>query len=124
MKKMPLLMLLACFCFSGCASIYAHRYTSKVFPPRNENGIHVYSISFPKRPYIEIAEILSDSYSIGDLKDKAAKLGADGIIIVTPSYKMSVLYEQDSETRVEVKQYNLNGGRKLNAIAIKYAWQD
>jgi hypothetical protein len=75
--------LLVCFCFSGCLEI--NRYTSKVYPIRDENEIEVYSFSLPKKEYIEIAEILSSSASVYKLKKEASKLGADAIIIVGPA---------------------------------------
>ncbi|MDR1245009.1 MAG: hypothetical protein LBJ98_03420 [Endomicrobium sp.] len=127
MKKMTLFLLVACFCLTGCASIYTNRYTSEIFPPTNKKEIHVYSISYPKKPYVEIAEILSDSsdsMEVDELKKEAATLGADGIIIIEPNYKTRTSYKQGSETTVEIIRHTSNAGKKLNAIAIKYTGKE
>ncbi|MDR1434747.1 hypothetical protein [Candidatus Endomicrobiellum devescovinae] len=117
MKKMILLLLLSCFCFAGCISTY--KYTSKLFPPRDENEIEVYSITLPARPYIEIAEIVGSSKDVLKLKREAFKLGADAIIIVGSEGTKTSVGVCSSSFLTKVTKA---GGRK--AIAIKYTNQE
>ncbi|MDR0398641.1 hypothetical protein [Candidatus Endomicrobiellum devescovinae] len=113
MKKIILVLLLVCFSFLGCVSV--SRYTNKIYAPTDANDIEVYSTTLPKRPYIEIAEIiLEDSKSVHKLKKEGAKLGADAIII---------LGSASISTRASWVSYvSEESGRK--AIAIKYTNQD
>lgn len=67
----------------GCVSDVANRYYgSTKFPPRPVDEVEVLSAP-PARPYDVIADFQSKGESSGSLQRKAAKIGADAII-VTP----------------------------------------
>jgi hypothetical protein len=81
MKK--IVSLLFCFCIffvAGCVTV--SEYTKSQHAPTDASKIEVYSTSVPKREYVELAKI---NYSLGrdiaKLKEEAAKLGADAIIL-------------------------------------------
>jgi hypothetical protein len=117
MKNIILFLLLVCFSFSGCISV--NRYTNKIYPPKDEDEIEVYSISLPTRPYVEIAEIvLEESESVYKLKKEAAKLGTDAIVIIGSAYMNNVC---SAWTNWAISTSE-RSGRK--AIAIKYTNQD
>jgi hypothetical protein len=79
----------------------------------------MYSTTLPKRPYIEIAEIiLEDSKSVHKLKKEGAKLGADAIIILG-SASISNVCSMYGGWGISA---GAESGRK--AIAIKYMNQD
>jgi hypothetical protein len=80
-----LMPLLSIFIFSGCASMEVNRYLYEIYPP-NTKEIKIHSITLPKEPFIELAEITEDPKDIYKLKEEAAKLGADAIIIIGPAY--------------------------------------
>ena len=67
----------------GCVSDVANRYYgSTTFPPRPVDEVEVLSAP-PARPYDVIADFQSRGESSGSLRRKAAKIGADAVI-VTP----------------------------------------
>jgi hypothetical protein len=82
MKKL-IVSFLFCLCISfvaGCVTV--SKYANAKYSPTDANKIEVYSTSVPKKEYVELAKI---SYSLGrdteKLKEEAAKLGADAIIL-------------------------------------------
>lgn len=79
----------------------------------------MYCTTLPKKPYIEIAEIiLEESDSVYELKKAAAKLGADAIIIVGPAS----IHTSSGWVAFGGPSSSQESGRK--AIAIKYTDQD
>jgi hypothetical protein len=116
MKKFLLSLLLVCFSLLGCMSVT--RYTNKIYAPTNADEIEIYSTTLPKRPYIEIAEIILHKKSVDKLKKEGVKLGSDAIIILGSASKSSLGSVGENFLYVN----NVNSGRK--AVAIKYTNQD
>jgi hypothetical protein len=82
--SIALLICISCF---GCVSV--HRYINTDYEPTYLNEIEIFSTVAPKRPYIEIAQIILKSRinekTINRLKEEAAQLGADAIILLGPA---------------------------------------
>jgi hypothetical protein len=96
-----------------------------MFPPTDSDEIEVYSTSFPKKPYIEIAEILINSKNVYKLKREAAKLGADAVLIVGSKTIIGSTFGSVvglfSSAFGSASSSTTESGRK--AIAIKYTGQ-
>jgi hypothetical protein len=62
-----------------------------VFEPTYTEEIEIYSTGFPIKPYTEIAQIVLKSRitekTINKLKEEAAKIGANAVIITGPAQK-------------------------------------
>jgi hypothetical protein len=85
-----LMLLLSVFIFPGCSatnSINVNKYLfDEMYVPSNIKQIRIHSISFPKEPFIELATITTeDIKDMYKLKEEAAKLGADAIVILGPT---------------------------------------
>jgi hypothetical protein len=66
---------------SACASDVANRvYVSKVFPERDPASVEVLWEK-PKREFIVIADFQSRGETPDDLRLKAAKIGADAVLV-------------------------------------------
>ncbi|MDR1259766.1 MAG: undecaprenyl diphosphate synthase family protein [Endomicrobium sp.] len=110
MKKL-ILFLLFCFYFLGgtFTNVYAYinKYINEAYKFTNPEAVEVYSLSIKniKRPYIEIAEIMSISTKdVSELKKIAAKLGADAIFIVDrSSYRAVAIKYIDNIYRTALK---------------------
>jgi hypothetical protein len=101
--KRSIVSFLLCICLffvAGCVTV--SKYTTLKYTPTDANKIEVYSTSIPKKEYIELAEIscLSD---VMKLKEEAAKLGADAIIITGTA---GTIHHPDT--------YNFSGGTSGN----------
>jgi hypothetical protein len=69
---------------TGCATDVANRYyASRTYPPKNPSQVEVLRRE-PGRPYEAIADFQSRWDTPDALREKAAKIGADAIIIVQP----------------------------------------
>jgi predicted SpoU family rRNA methylase len=90
MRKILLVLLLGLFVFNACTVMHVNKFTENVYEPTKPEDI----VIMTKRPsrsvkYTELAEIdfhlnmYGTSYKA--LKKKAAKLGADALIIVNPT---------------------------------------
>jgi hypothetical protein len=86
--KRNIVSFLFCICLffvAGCATVGTIKYTSTRYAPTDANKIEVFSSAIPKKEYIELAEItLSSGRNLKKVKAKAAKLGADAIILTGP----------------------------------------
>ena len=79
MKK--IVVLFAALFTSGCAHDVANRvYTSKVYPERPVSSVAVLW-ERPKREFIVIADFQSRGETAEDMRSKAAKLGADAVLV-------------------------------------------
>lgn len=65
----------------GCATDVANRYyASEQYPPKNKEDVLILD-SKPTRPFIVIADFQSRGETPSDLQAKAAKIGADAVIV-------------------------------------------
>ncbi len=65
----------------GCTSDIANRYyASEQYPSKNKEEVLILD-SKPTRPFIVIADFQSRGESSSDLQEKAAKIGADAVIV-------------------------------------------
>jgi len=68
----------------GCATDVANRYyANRTYPPKNFSQVAVLR-SEPSRPYEVIADFQSRWDTPAALREKAAKIGADAVIIAQP----------------------------------------
>ena len=80
MKKLAALIILACL-LSACAQDVASRYyASENFPPKQASQVEILWKS-PQKKYIVIADFQSRGESPDDMRAKAAKVGADAVIV-------------------------------------------
>ncbi len=78
-------LLLSCGAIfaTSCASDVANRYYgSDKFPPKKIEDVQLLDRA-PNRPYIVIADFQSRGESPENLREKAAAIGADGVIVTT-----------------------------------------
>lgn len=81
MKLVPLIFAAGGLFLSGCASDVANRYySSEHYPPRPVADVQIL-IAQPSRPFDVIADFQSRNESPEDLREKAAKIGADAVIV-------------------------------------------
>ena len=74
------LFLYASF-ISGCARDVANRYYGSVrYPPKATQDVHVFR-KRPEREFTVIADFQSRGETIEDLREKAAQIGADAVIV-------------------------------------------
>ncbi|MBT5548969.1 MAG: hypothetical protein HOJ79_00685 [Nitrospina sp.] len=67
--------------FAGCATDVANRYyASEQYPPKNKAEVLILD-SKPTRAFIVIADFQSRGETPSDLQEKAAKIGADAVIV-------------------------------------------
>ena len=67
--------------FIGCATDVANRYyASEQYPPKNKEDVLILN-SKPNKPFIVIADFQSRGETPSDLQEKAAKIGADAVIV-------------------------------------------
>ena len=81
----PVLRLaaLTAVCLSGCATDVANRYYAPVkYPPKDPSQVQILRAA-PSRPYEVIADFQSRGESPKFVAKKAAKIGADAVIIAT-----------------------------------------
>src|SRR5215470_6078539 len=85
---MPATLLLAVN-LAGCASVEVLTLSDQTFPPRTN---HIEALEdFPHRPFIQIAELSTDSGWLSlaskrqQILEKAAALGADAVVFQAPN---------------------------------------
>jgi hypothetical protein len=79
--KRGIIILLAVMLMAGCAYDVANRYyTSKTYPPKDPGQVQILSVK-PTRPFEVIADFQSRNESAESVRKKAAKIGADAVII-------------------------------------------
>jgi hypothetical protein len=95
---LPLLaMLLVCSCASDVANRY---YADHAYPPRAAKDVELLK-SAPARPYEVIADFQSRGESAESLRNKAARIGADAIIVthLGGRYDPSEEWSQQQQSR-------------------------
>ena len=81
MKKIVFGLLIFGLSLIGCATDVANRYyASEQYPPKNKEDVLILD-SKPTRPFIVIADFQSRGETPSDLQAKAAKIGADAVIV-------------------------------------------
>jgi hypothetical protein len=71
----------ACLIFGGCASDVANRYyVDDRFPAKSPSEVELLWKS-PSRSFVVIADFQSRRESPEDMREKAAKIGADAVIV-------------------------------------------
>lgn len=76
-----LFMLLWLSAFSGCVSDQAHRYyADTMYPPKAVDEVEVLQDA-PTRPYEVIADFQARRASVDYMREKAAQIGADAVIV-------------------------------------------
>lgn len=74
---------LVCLAAAGCATDVANRYyASTSYPPKDPKQVAILRTA-PSRPYEVIADFQSRGESPKSVAKKAAKIGADAVIIAT-----------------------------------------
>ena len=81
MKKGFLFVFIILFLISSCARDVANRYYgNKTYPPKNPQEVELLRDA-PTRQYEVIADFQSRGESPKDMREKAAKIGADAVIV-------------------------------------------
>lgn len=79
--KSRILTVLICLTVTGCATDVANRYYgARIYPEKSPSEVEILS-SEPSRPYIVIADFQSRGETPSDLQKRAAKIGADAVIV-------------------------------------------
>lgn len=108
-------IVLCSFFLSGCVSDVANRYYSnETYPAKKIDEVELL-FEKPKRPFIVIADFQSRGESFESLRKKAAKIGADAIIVVALGGKYSLSEEWAKNDRYKNKYHSHVAG-----TAIKY----
>ena len=89
MKRFLLLLLfvLLCACFAGL-KVKVMKYTTETFPPTPASSVEIHRTRIEARPYIEIGEVSlrikksNEENAVAYLREKAAELGADALILM------------------------------------------
>jgi hypothetical protein len=91
------LLFTVVFSLASCATDVANRYyASQTFPPKDPTQVAILR-SAPNRPYEVIADFQSRGESEKSVRKKAAKIGADAVIISTLGgyYQLSTQWASD-----------------------------
>lgn len=112
--KFSLLLLGLGILFVGCATDVANRYYAHTtYPPKDPEQVDLL-FSAPSRKYEVIADFQSRNESPESIRKKAAKIGADGVIVAL----LGGYYSQ-SETWASSDTYS-NTYSRITGTAIKY----
>ncbi|HEX3944769.1 MAG TPA: hypothetical protein VHW69_11850 [Rhizomicrobium sp.] len=69
------------FAIVGCASDVANRYYGQqTYPPKVASEVKVLD-GAPSRPYVVIADLQGRHESVSDLREQAAQIGADAVLV-------------------------------------------
>ena len=109
-----LLAVTICLLSVGCATAVANRYyASTKYPPKNPQEVQILKQA-PDRPYEVIADFQSRGESPKSVAKKAAKIGADAVIVVM----LGGYYELGTEwANVD---YQADTYTRINGTAIRY----
>ena len=114
MIKMFLLAVTLCLLSLGCATDVANRYYASIkYPPKNPQDVQILKQA-PARPYEVIADFQSRGESPKSVAKKAAKIGADAVIIVI----LGGYYELGTEWASN--DYQASTYTRINGTAIRY----
>lgn len=99
---------------ASCATDVASRYYGNVhYPPKNPADVQVLHHK-PSRDFIVIADFQSRGETAQDMQEKAARIGADAVIISI----LGGLYDRREEWADEDRYKNTYS--RITATAIKY----
>jgi hypothetical protein len=99
---------------SGCVNDVANRYyLSEKYPPKNEEQVEVLA-SNPTRPYVVMADFQSRGDSVDSIRRKAAKIGADAVIVS----KLGGSYDMREQWAGEDRF--LGRGSRIVGTAVRY----
>jgi hypothetical protein len=105
MKKLIALIIFSLSLF-GCATDIANRYyASEQYPPKTKEEVLILN-SKPTRAFIVIADFQSRGETASDLQAKAAKIGADAVIVSHVGGLYSRSEEWASEDRYKREFYD------------------
>jgi hypothetical protein len=77
-----ILVMFSCLFLSGCATDVAGRYyANEKYPTKKTSEVEVLRAE-PSRPYETIAEFQANNASFNYMRKRAAKIGADAVIVV------------------------------------------
>ena len=114
MNKKSFFIIIILFLISSCARDVANRYYgSKTYPPKNPSQVELLRDA-PAREYEVIADFQSRGETPEDMREKAAKIGADAVIVSTVGGYYS-RGEQWAGSDTYSNTYN-----RIIGIAIKY----
>jgi len=124
MRKTVLAILLAVI-LTGCTTtntpnkVEVMQYTTETYAPKISEGVEVYRTKFEGKPYTEIGEVFlrinksNEKSAVVLLREKAAELGADALILMGERSRGAVAIPVGSMA-VAVPL------REIYGIAIKY----
>ena len=94
MKKNILIAVLFAFISSGCAASTVVTMHSRAYPPKPKGCvIDIYDSRIPRRDYAELARIYNADGKIEPILEKAKKIGADAIIVISSEKQFANLYK-------------------------------
>lgn len=109
-----LLAVTVCLLSVGCATDVANRYyASTNYPPKNPKDVQILRVA-PSRPYEVLADFQSRGESPASVAKKAAKIGADAVIIAT----LGGYYELSTEWASQDNQAHTY--TRITGTAIRY----
>ena len=112
-------LMLALLLLSACASDVANRYYGAVkYPPKRAEEVEVL-VENPARPYTVIADFQSRGETVAAMQKKAAKIGADAVIVTALGGAYSLKEQWAGADRYNQYKYNQRYSR-ISATAIKY----
>jgi hypothetical protein len=113
--RLPIILtMFALLSLTSCATDVANRYYGSThYAPKKPEAVEVLR-SRPKRDFIVIADFQSRGESVTDMREKAAQIGADAVII-------SILggYYDSHEEWAGQDRYS-NTGSRITGTAIVY----
>ena len=110
-----LLLLLVAGCLAGCASDVANRYyASEKYPAKPVDQVEVLQQE-PSRPYDVIADFQSRGEDAQDMRRKAARIGADAVIVT----RLGGVYG-NGEQWSEERQFTRKSYSRITGTAIRY----
>ncbi|MCL2389196.1 MAG: hypothetical protein FWC85_02295 [Elusimicrobia bacterium] len=86
MKKVYLIFTCAVLFFAGCAK--TNVYVEHAPPRQDYQNVQIFRARPPDRPFKEIAEIRTVNENVRGLRRRAARLGGDGVVIITSPRRM------------------------------------
>ena len=90
----------------GCATDVANRYyAGEQYPPKNKEDVLILD-SKPTKPFVIIADFQSRGETPSDLQAKAAKIGADAVIVSQVGGYYSLEEEWASKDRYKGEFYD------------------
>lgn len=109
-----MLAVTVCLLSVGCATDVANRYyASTNYPPKNPKDVQILRAA-PSRPYEVLADFQSRGESSASVAKKAAKIGADAVIIAT----LGGYYELGTEWASQDNQAHTY--TRITGTAIRY----